>query len=170
MLLDGNALAEGQEFFALGTFDVSPDGNWLAYSTDFDGDERFTLRIKDLRTGETLADEVPDTSYGSAWSADGSALFYITVDDAWRPHRVWRHIVGQPAADDVVVFEEPDERFWVGVELTRSEKFILIDSQSKVTSEVRVIAADDADRRAGRDRRRGGRASNIRWSTTATAS
>src|SRR6185312_12032819 len=141
VLLDGNALAGGRKFFALGTFDVSPDGNWLAYSTDFDGDERFTLKVKDLRTGETLADEVPDTAYGSAWSADASALFYITVDDAWRPNRVWRHIVGQPAADDVVVYEEPDERFWVGVELCRSEKFILIDSQSKVTSEVRVIAA-----------------------------
>ncbi len=143
VLLDGNALAEGKDFFALGTFDVSPDGNWLAYSTDFAGDERFTLRIKDLRSGETLADEVPDTAYGSAWSADASALFYITVDEAWRPFRVWRHTVGQPAAADVVVYEEPDERFWVGVELTRSEKFIMIDSQSKVTSEVRVIPADD---------------------------
>ncbi len=143
VLLDGNALAEGKDFFALGTFDVSPDGNWLAYSTDFAGDERFTLRIKDLRSGETLADEVPDTAYGSAWSADASALFYITVDEAWRPFRVWRHTVGQPATADVVVYEEPDERFWVGVELTRSEKFIVIDSQSKVTSEVRVIPADD---------------------------
>ncbi len=143
VLLDGNALAEGKKFFALGTFDVSPDGNWLAYSTDFDGDERFTLRIKDLRSGETLTDEVPDTAYGSAWSADASALFYITVDDAWRPFRVWRHTVGQPASADVVVYEEADERFWVGVELTRSEKFIVIDSQSKVTSEVRVIPADN---------------------------
>jgi oligopeptidase B len=143
VLLDGNVLAEGQKFFALGTFDVSPDGNWLAYSTDFDGDERFTLRIKDLRSGETLTDEVPDTAYGSAWSADASALFYITVDDAWRPNRVWRHTVGQPASDDVIVYEEADERFWVGVELTRSEKFILIDSQSKVTSEVRAISADN---------------------------
>ena len=143
VLLDGNALAEGKDFFALGTFDVSPDGNWLAYSTDFDGDERFTLRIKDLRSGETLADEVPDTAYGSAWSADASALFYITVDEAWRPFRVWRHTVGQPADADVVVYEEPDERFWVGVDLTRSEKFIMIDSHSKITSEVRVIPADD---------------------------
>ena len=85
MLLDGNALAEGHEFFALGTFDVSPDGSRLAYSTDFTGDERFTLRVKDLRTGEVLPDEVPDTFYGTAWSADGSTLFYLTVDDAWRP-------------------------------------------------------------------------------------
>jgi oligopeptidase B len=144
VLLDGNALAEGKDFFALGTFDVSPDGNWLAYSTDFDGDERFTLKVKDLRTSEVLADEVPDTFYGSAWSTDASTLFYITVDEAWRPYRIWRHTIGQPAADDALVYEEADERFWVGVELTRSEKFILIEARSKVTSEVRVIAADDA--------------------------
>ncbi len=142
VLLDGNVLAEGKDFFALGTFDVSPDGNWLAYSTDFEGDERFTLRVKDLRTGEVLADEIPDTFYGSAWSADGSVLFYITVDEAWRPDRVHRHVVGQPSREDVVVYAETDERFWVGVELTRSEKFIVIDAQSKITSEVRIIPAD----------------------------
>ncbi|GAA4944426.1 S9 family peptidase [Actinoplanes utahensis] len=140
VLLDGNELAEGKDFFALGTFDVSPDGDWLAYSTDFDGDERFTLRVKNLTTGEVLADEITDVFYGSAWSADGSVLFYITVDDAWRPHRVWRHTIG--GTDDELVFEEPDERFWVGVDLTRSEKFIVIDAHSKVTSEVRVIPAD----------------------------
>ena len=141
VLLDGNALAEGHDFFALGTFDVSPDGRWLAYSTDFSGDERFTLRVKDLQTGELLPDEVPNTFYGSAWSADGSTLFYLTVDDSWRPYRVWRHRIGTPASADEIVYEERDERFWVGVELTRSEKFILIDSHSKVTSEVRVIPA-----------------------------
>ncbi|MFG1996542.1 S9 family peptidase [Actinoplanes sp. NPDC048988] len=142
VLLDGNVLAEGKDFFALGTFDVSPDGTRLAYSTDFEGDERFTLKIKDLGTGEVFPDEVPDTSYGTAWSADGSVLFYITVDDAWRPYRVWRHTVGQAAADDVVIYEEADERFWVGVDLTRSEKFVVIDAGSKITSEVRIIPAE----------------------------
>ncbi|MCW6003138.1 S9 family peptidase [Micromonospora sp. CPCC 205371] len=143
VLLDGNALAEGHDFFALGTFDVSPDGRWLAYSTDFAGDERFTLRVKDLSTGEVLPDEVPDAFYGSAWSADGSTLFYLTVDEAWRPYRVWRHAIGTAPADDVVVFQEDDERFWVGVELTRSEKFIVIEAHSKVTSEARVIPASN---------------------------
>ncbi|MFI5489515.1 S9 family peptidase [Micromonospora echinaurantiaca] len=141
VLLDGNLLAEGHDFFALGAFDVSPDGRWLAYSTDFSGDERFTLRVKDLSTGELLPDEIPGTFYGTAWSADASVLFYLTVDDAWRPHRVWRHVIGSAAGDDVVVHQEDDERFWVGVELTRSERFILIDIASKVTSEVRVIPA-----------------------------
>ncbi|WP_074319078.1 S9 family peptidase [Micromonospora cremea] len=141
VLLDGNLLAEGHDFFSLGAFDVSPDGRWLAYSTDFSGDERFTLRVKDLTTGELLPDEIPGTFYGTAWSTDASVLFYVTVDDAWRPNRVWRHTVGSAAADDVVVQQEDDERFWVGVELTRSEKFILIDIHSKITSEVLVIPA-----------------------------
>ncbi|MEV4490924.1 S9 family peptidase [Micromonospora coxensis] len=141
VLLDGNLLAEGHDFFALGAFDVSPDGRRLAYSTDFSGDERFTLRIKDLTTGELLADEVPDTFYGTAWSTDASVLFYVTVDEAWRPNRVWRHVVGTPSGEDVVVHAEDDERFWVGVELTRSERFVVIDIHSKITSEVRVIPA-----------------------------
>ncbi|MFF5172644.1 S9 family peptidase [Micromonospora sp. NPDC000089] len=143
VLLDGNQLAEGHDFFSLGAFDVSPDGRWLAYSTDFSGDERFSLRIKDLTTGQLLGDEVPDTFYGTAWSADASVLFYVTVDEAWRPNRVWRHTVGTPSGEDVVVHQEDDERFWVGVELTRSERFVLIDIHSKVTSEVLVVPADN---------------------------
>src|SRR6201985_2867582 len=115
VLLDGNQLAEGKNFFSLGAFSVSPDGKRLAYSTDFSGDERYTLRIKDLDSGEVLPDEVPNTAHGCAWALDGSALFYVTVDDAWRPYRVWRHVVGTPTADDVVVFEEAVQSFGLGV-------------------------------------------------------
>ncbi|WP_431945985.1 S9 family peptidase [Micromonospora marina] len=143
VVLDGNQLAEGHDFFSLGAFDVSPDGRWLAYSTDLSGDERFTLRIKDLTTGESLPDEVPGTFYGTAWSSDASTLFYVTVDEAWRPNRVWRHTVGTASTEDVVVYQEDDERFWVGVELTRSERFVVIDIHSKVTSEVWVIPASN---------------------------
>ncbi len=141
ILLDGNELAAGQEFFSLGAFDVSPGGQLLAYSTDFAGSERFTMRVKDLVSGETAPDEIPGTFYGTAWSADGSALFYVTVDEAWRPHRVWRHVIGTPAAADVVVFEEDDEKFWVGVRLTRSERFLVISAASKLTSEVWLLDA-----------------------------
>ena len=76
-----------------------------------------------------------------AWSADGSALFYVTVDEAWRPYRVWRHVIGTPAGDDVVVFEEPDERFWIGVGLTRSERFLVISASSQLTSEAWLLDA-----------------------------
>ena len=141
VLLDANALAGDSGFFSLGAFSVSPDARRLAFSTDFSGDERFTLRIKDLETGQALPDEIPGTFYGCAWSLDGSALFYVTVDDAWRPWRVWRHMVGTPHTDDVVIFEEADERFWVGVGLTRSERFLSVSSSSKVTSEVWLLDA-----------------------------
>ena len=141
VLLDGNALAGDNPFFAIGAFDVSPDGHLLAYSTDLDGDERYTMRFRDLLTGETAPDEIPDTYYGSAWSADASALFYVTVDDAWRPYRVWRHIVGTPASEDVIVFEETDEKFGVGVGLSRSERRLMIGSSSKLTSEIWLLDA-----------------------------
>jgi len=135
-LLDGNELAVGHDFFSLGAFRSSPDQRWLAYSTDFSGNERFTIRIKDLETGQTLPDEIPDTFAGCAWSRDASTLFYVTVDAAWRPYRVWRHRVGTPAGQDTMVFEEPDERFHVYVGLTRSERFLLIKAASVLTSEV----------------------------------
>src|SRR5690606_38606093 len=90
-----------------------------------------------------LADEVPGTFPGATFSPDGRYVFYPTVDDAWRPWRVWRHEVGTPATQDVVVFEEPDERFWVGVGVTRSQRFVQIDVGSKITSETWLIDADD---------------------------
>ena len=135
VLLDGNELAAGAGFFRLGALSVSPDESLLAYSTDFSGDERYTLRIKDLATGQTLPDEIPDTFYGCAWSLDASVLFYVTVDEAWRPYRVWRHRVGTPASSDVIVYEETDERFWLSIDLSRDEKWVLISVGSKLTSE-----------------------------------
>lgn len=141
ILLDGNELAGGQPYFALGAYGVSPDGTKLAFSTDYAGDERFTMRIKDLVTGQIAPDEIPGTYYGSAWSRDGSALFYVTVDDSWRPYRIWRHLTGTPVARDEIVYEEADERFFTGVWLTRSERYLVISSESKLTSESRLLDA-----------------------------
>ncbi|SRR5579875_232993 len=145
VLLDGNELAAGAGFFALGAYRPSPDWRLLGYSTDFSGDERFTIRIKDLDSGEVLPDEISGAYYGCAWSLDGSALFYVTVDDAWRPYRVWRHMVGTPAARDVVVFEETDERFHVRVSQTRSERYLVIRTASVLTSEVWLCDAAAPD-------------------------
>ncbi len=145
VLLDDNELAAGAGFFALGAYQPSPDWRWLAYSTDFGGDERFTIRIKDLATGALLPDEIPGAFYGCSWSLDGSALFYVTVDDAWRPYRVWRHRVGTPAEQDDIVFEEADRRFHIDVGTTRSERYVVIRSASVLTSEVWLLDAATPD-------------------------
>ncbi|OUE16767.1 Protease 2 [Clavibacter michiganensis subsp. michiganensis] len=143
ILLDSNAEADGHAFFSLGAFEVSPDGSLLAYSTDTEGDERFTLKIRDLATGEDLADEIPGTSHGATFSAHGDHLFYVTVDDAWRPDTVWRHRVGSPASQDVKVFTEPDESYFVGFGMTRSRQYLTIYVGSKITTEVLLLDAGD---------------------------
>ena len=143
VLLDLNELAEGHDFFSLGASSVSPDGRLLAFSTDTAGDERFLLQVKDLTTGELLPDQVPGTSYGATWDLTGGHLFYTTVDDAWRADKIWRHRLGTDPAEDVTVHHETDERFWVSVGRTRSDRFLLIGAGSKVTSEYRILAATD---------------------------
>ncbi|MEU6999939.1 S9 family peptidase [Nonomuraea sp. NPDC046570] len=143
VILDGNELAGDSDFFSVGTSSLSPDGTTLAFSTNYTGDERFTLKFKRLEAGEVLSDEITGIFYGGAWSGDGSAFFYTRIDDAWRPYRVYRHTLGTSAEDDVLVYEETDERFWVGVGLTRSEKYLVLGASSKITSEVRILDAND---------------------------
>ncbi len=138
-LLDENAMAAGSDYFALGLFDISPDHATLAYATDTDGSERYRLRFRDLSTGEDLADEVDDVTYGSAWAADNQTFFYVRPDEAMRPWQVWRHELGAPADRDTLVHSEPDERFFVSVGLTRSERFVVISCDSKMTSESRAV-------------------------------
>jgi len=142
VLLDENELAEGHEFLALGAAAVSLDGNILAYSYDVVGDERYTLRFKDLRTGEHFDDVITGIAAGATWAADNRTIYYSTVDEAWRPDTIWRHRIGsgEPAEQ---VYHEPDERFWLGVGRTRSDRYILIAAGSAVTSEVRYADAAD---------------------------
>ena len=144
VLLDGNVEAAGQEFFALGAFDVSRDGRLLAYSVDVTGGERFTLLIKNLDTGELLDDRISDTAYGVAW-AQSSHLFYTRADQAWRPYVVLRHRLGEDPASDAEVYAEPDERFWLGVESSRDERWVIIGAGSKLTSEYRMLSTADPE-------------------------
>ncbi|MFK4763147.1 oligopeptidase B, partial [Microbacterium sp. ZW T5_45] len=104
VLLDGNIEAEGTDFFSLGSFEVSTDGQRMLYGVDVAGDERYTLRVRDLATGENLTDEIPDTFAGASFSPDGRFIVYTTVDDAWRPDTVWLHEIGTPVDDDVKLF------------------------------------------------------------------
>lgn len=143
VLLDGNIEAEGHEFFSLGSFDVSTDGTRLLYAVDTEGDERYTLRVRDLATGEDLGGAVENTSAGACFSPDGRHIVYTTVDDAWRPDSVWLHEVGTDAAADVRLFHESDERYWVGAGFTRSEAYLVIEVGSSITSEEYLVPASD---------------------------
>ena len=120
---------------------VSPDEDLLAYSVDTDGDEVFELRFRDLRTGEDLPDTVARSYYGGAWSADSQFFFYTVHDEAYRPWQVLRHRLGTDPADDVVVLEEHDARFELNLRATRSERLIVIWSESRSTSEAWVLDA-----------------------------
>lgn len=146
VLLDSNDEAQGHEFFALGAATVSLDGNLLAYSVDTIGDERYTLRFKDLRTGELYRDEIADIGAGATWAADNRTVYYLTLDAAHRPDKVWRYRVGSGEPSELV-YHEADERFWLGVGLTRSEAYVLIASGSSITSEYRYADAADPNAR-----------------------
>jgi oligopeptidase B len=143
VLADLNVLAGDSPYFGVGVFDVSPDGTRLALSTDHEGDERHTLTFVDLRGERAFDERIEGTYYGSAWSADGEWFFYTTVDDAYRPDRVWRHRLGTDPAGDECVHHETDERFHLGVGLTLSERFVLVGASSMVTSEVHLLDATD---------------------------
>ncbi|MFL0275686.1 S9 family peptidase [Mycobacterium sp. SMC-19] len=144
VLLDQNAEAEGHDFFALGAASVSPDSRVLAYSVDVVGDERYTLRFKDLSTGELLADEIAGIGAGVTWATDNQTVYYTTVDEAWRPDTVWRHRIGNPADSAEQVYHEADERYWLSVGRTRSDAYVLIAAGSSITTEVRYADAADS--------------------------
>jgi oligopeptidase B len=141
VILDENVEAEGHEFFSLGASDVSPDGNRLAYAVDVTGDERYDLHVRDLVTGAELDDVVTDIGAGVAWSLDGRQIFYTRYDDAWRPFQVWRHEVGAPAEGDVLVHEETDEVFRVGVGSSRDDRWVVIGVGSSTSTEYRLVDA-----------------------------
>jgi oligopeptidase B len=143
VVLDENALADEAGYFALGAFDVSPTHRRLLYSTDYDGDELYTLRVRDLETGTDLDDVIEGTYYGTAWCDDEDVFYYVLPDEAMRPYRVRRHRIGTSVADDEVVFEETDERFFVAVERSRSERFVFIASGSKTCDEWHLCDAAD---------------------------
>ncbi|GAB3599833.1 S9 family peptidase [Microbacterium tumbae] len=138
ILLDGNAEAEGHEFFSLGSFATTDDATKLLWSTDFAGDERYTVHVRDLVTGALLPDEIPNTG-GAFFTPDGTGILYTTMDDAWRPDTLWLHRLGAPVADDVQLFHEPDERFWLGAGITRSRRYLVIGIGSSITSEERIV-------------------------------
>ncbi len=141
VVLDGNKLAVGQAFFAIGATDITDDGRWLAYTTDTTGFRQYTLHIKDLQTGETLAGEVERVG-SVVWAADNGTLFYTVEDEEQkRQYQVWRHRLGEPHSQDVLIYQDNDERFNVGAGRTRDGKYIVVESASHTTTECQVVPA-----------------------------
>ncbi|HEV2310723.1 MAG TPA: oligopeptidase B, partial [Acidimicrobiia bacterium] len=138
VVLDENARAGLDGYFALRGLAVSPGQHRLAFSVDRSGGELGTLGFRDLRAGADLPDEIPDTYYGLAW-ADDETIFYVRPDATLRPYQVWRHRLGTRVGEDGLVFEEADERFYVSVRRCRSGGALVIDSESKTTTEARLL-------------------------------
>ena len=142
ILLDVNELARGHDYYAVNARDVSPGGDVLAYAEDTRGDRVHTIRFKSLSTGELLADALPGASGYLAWANDNRTLLYAVVQPTTlRSHRVYRHVLGTDPAGDVLLYEESDEQFSVGVSKTKSEAYLLIGTFQTVTSEFRYLDA-----------------------------
>ena len=143
LILDEVALAAGKDYFNLGAISTSADGRLLAYSVDDNGSERFTARIKDLTTGELLADEIPGTLSALVWVANDKALVYSLANEQWRTDNARLHWLGQPLDSDVELYHEDDEGFRVGSSLSSNEEWLLIGTSDHETSECRMVRAAD---------------------------
>jgi oligopeptidase B len=139
LILDEPALAKGKEYFRLRAFNVSPDGKLLAYSTDTNGSERFTIQVKDLTTGKLLADKIPETNGGVVWQADSKAFAYTPVEKEWRTKRVKVHALGTPAKSDKQIYNEKDIEFSVGIGLVQSRSHMVIGAGTNDSDESRIV-------------------------------
>ncbi len=143
LVLDENAEAEGEEYFRLGNFSVSADHRFVAYSTDTNGAESYTTRIRNIETQVEVSDVLTECRYGLVWSAEGTHLFYTVADESLRPFQIWCHEIGTDQSDDVVVHQEDDDRYYLGLGKTRSGEFIVITADSAITESAWIIPAAD---------------------------
>ena len=143
IMLDETQLAAGKEYFRLGGVALTEDDRLLAYATDTNGSERFTIRLRDLTTGKDLPDEIPGTLGSFVFSADGKYLLYGLANENWRIDRIMIHVVGSDPKTDKVLYEEPDQGFQAGLGMTQSRNWILLTAGDHETSEVRLIPAKD---------------------------
>ncbi|WP_343318577.1 S9 family peptidase [Arthrobacter sp. TMP15] len=139
IILDGNREAQGQQFFSLGGAAVTRDGNLYAYAVDNAGDELFTVKIKDLRTGELLPDTIENVFYGLTFSPDATTLYYMVADDSWRPYQVKTHVLGTPVESDEVLYQEDDVAMWTGFELSADRRHLMVSIGCSEFSETRLL-------------------------------
>ena len=143
ILLDENELAKDEDFFSLGVASISPNQQILAYSTDTTGAEQYTLFFLDLKTRSLYSETIANTYYSFAWGNDNKTVFYTKVDSANRPYQLWRHTLGNNPDDDVLVYQEDNESYYLSVGKTRSRAYILLDLSSKITSELHYLDANN---------------------------
>ena len=143
VMLDEAKLAEGKDYFRLGALSVSRDDRMMAYSTDTDGSERFTVRFRDLTTGKELPDTIPGMNGSLVFSADGKHLLYTPVNAQWRSEKAMLHTLGTPVSADKILYKEADQGFQVGISSTQSDKYIVLSTGDNATSELRLIPASD---------------------------
>jgi oligopeptidase B len=143
LLLDENIIGAESGYVEVGSRQPNPGGDLLAWAADTTGAEIYRLRIRDTASGLDLPDDIERTYPGVAWSADSKYLFYLVPDELNRPFQVWRHNVGTPAADDVLLFAEDDARYEITLHASRSGQVAVITSASRDTTEVRLIWLDD---------------------------
>ena len=139
VLLDANADSERFPFYAIGGYDVAHDGSLLAWATDTTGDERFALHVRDLGTGELLADEIDGLGYGVEFLPGDRELLYTVVDESWRPHEVRIHRIGDDPARDRVIFREDDPEMWLDATISDDRRFIVITVGNSELSEVHLL-------------------------------
>ncbi len=149
VLLDVNQLAEGHDYTGVGGVAVSPDNNLAAYGVDHVSRRQYTIRVKDLATGELLADEITNTTGQCVWAADSKRFFYVSKDpETLRAATIMLHTLGTPVSEDVKVFHEADETFSVSLGRTKSRKYITITSHQTLATEVRIIEAASPEKGA----------------------
>jgi len=139
LLLDETALAEGKDYFRLGSMSVSNSGRLMAWSADDNGSERFTVRFRDLTTGEDLPDTIADTLSALVWVANDTGLVYCPANENWRTDRAMLHWLGSENSSDIELYHERDEGFRVGCALSANEKWVLVSTSDHETSEVYLI-------------------------------
>ena len=139
ILLDPNQLAEGHSYYEVWAFKPSPSHRLLAYSVDTTGAEIYTIYIKDLDSGRLLGETIENTSGEMEWAGDDETLYYSTMDEILRPCRLYRHRLGTTQETDRLLLEEPDERYYLGLSQSRSREYVLVDLESKETTEVHVL-------------------------------
>jgi len=145
VLIDGNALAQGEAYFQLGGAAHSPDHRYIAFGTDVKGSEYYNLSVLDTASGAVLGEVICDTTGGAVWAADSVTLFYTRLDDNHRPSRIFRHRIGEAPDADVLVFEEKDPGFFAGIGKTQSGDFLIIATHTHQTSELHLVAAAEPD-------------------------